>query len=643
MQLRIGNKTIGRDQPCYTIAEIGLNHNGRINIALKLIDEVAEAGFDAVKTQRRNLETLYRPSILDQSETADKGVQYIMPYLRSFELSDRDFAKVKEHAESLGLDFLCTPFDLESARFLVEEMELQCLKVASADLVNLPLLERLLGYNLPLLISTGMSTEDEVRTTYEYLKEKEAQYAFLHCNSNYPAPFQQINLKYLKKMKQDFDVPIGYSGHELGYAVSVAAVAMGADMVERHVTLDRTMEGPDHAASLEPTGFKKMVRDIKNIETAMGSGGRSLSRGEVMNRQALGKSLVAARDLDSGDIVTKLDIQSLSPGDGLSPQRYFDLINKKISRKINKGEPFLVSDVETDAVDIVGSVEFPYGAIARWHDLQFMLDNFEPTIVEIHMTAQDMDERPTLQGITEAELVIHMPEHYGNLLLDLCSLEEDHRRWSVDRVKEAASLTVEVAKHFNKTPDRPKMVVHPGAMSVDSFVGSAEILQMHDQIQRSLDELEGIEVEIMLENLPPFPWYLGGQWFTNYTLSAKDMLAIIKGRDLGITFDTSHSQLYCNWAGVDIVDEFRSLMPAIRHLHVSDASGTDGEGLQIGRGNIPWERVAPFLFGKDVVIMPEIWLGHLNGMAGMHEALFHLQMLWKKWKNESSSLPNPSH
>ena len=148
MELHIGGRFIGDNHPCYTIAEIGLNHNGRLDIAKKLIDQVAEAGFDAVKTQRRNLQSLYRPSILNETETADKGVQYIMPFLKRFELSDRDFFKVKEHAEACNLDFLCTPFDLESARFLVKEAELRCMKVASADMVNLPILEGFLEYGL---------------------------------------------------------------------------------------------------------------------------------------------------------------------------------------------------------------------------------------------------------------------------------------------------------------------------------------------------------------------------------------------------------------------------------------------------------------------------------------------------------------
>ncbi|HPN13926.1 MAG TPA: TIM barrel protein, partial [Spirochaetota bacterium] len=185
--------------------------------------------------------------------------------------------------------------------------------------------------------------------------------------------------------------------------------------------------------------------------------------------------------------------------------------------------------------------------------------------------------------------------------------------------------------HFSKTPSKPKMVVHPGAMSVDNFLNSKSIEKQRDAIQRSLDELAKINVDIMIENLPPYPWYLGGQWFTNYGMSSSDMIEIVRNRNLGITYDISHSYLYCNWMKIDIYEEMKALLPIIKHLHVSDASGIDGEGLQIGLGDVPWERLASFLFSSGLVIMPEIWLGHLHGMSGMNEALFMLQNLWNTY------------
>lgn len=629
-EITIDGIKIGDGSPCYLIAEIGLNHNGRLDLAKKLVDVAADAGFNAVKTQRRNLATLYRPGILDETERADKGVQYVMPFLKNFQLPDRDLVKLKEYAESKGLTFMCTPFDFESYEYIVNELGSGAIKIASADLPNLPLLARYTGKKIPMIISTGMSTEEEINNTYKFLDEHGVEFAFLHCNSNYPAPFQQINLNYMLKMKEMFNIPVGYSGHELGIAVSIAAAALGANIIERHITLDRTMEGPDHAASLEPTGTKKLARDIRCIEMSMGRKERSLSRGEVMNRQSLGKSLVAARDIKEGETITEKDFMTMSPGDGLSPQKYKELINKTITRPMKRGDIFLASDISGKAGGFCSDVSFKYGVIARWHDIKFLLDNFKPAIIEVHMTADDMNHRPDIKEQVAPELVVHMPEHYGTSLLDICSRDEDHRKWSVERVREAARLTLEVAPLFKNTPVKPKMVVHPGAMSVDSFLPSSEVQKLRDQAQRSLDELEGLEVEMMLENIAPFPWYLGGQWFTNYSISGDDMLELVKGRGYGITFDTSHMQLYCNWKNIDIVDEFKKVKSVLRHIHVADASGIDGEGLQIGMGNLPWDRLAPEMFGCGIVIMPEIWLGHLHGMAGMNEALFKLQQMWEK-------------
>jgi sialic acid synthase SpsE/sugar phosphate isomerase/epimerase len=631
-ELQLKGRVIGENHPCYIIAEIGLNHNGRLDYAKKLVDMACDAGFDAIKTQRRDLKGLYRSGILGNTEKADKGVQYVMPFLKKFELSNHDLVELKNYTIHKGIDFLCTPFDLPSLEFLIRDVGIDCVKIASADLVNIFMIKEVLRYGLPLLISTGMSTEQEIIFVYNFLKENNAKFACFHCNSNYPAPFAQINLRYMLRMKELFDVPVGYSGHELGIAVSIAAVAMGANMIERHITLDRTMEGPDHPASLEPPGFSKLVRDIRNTEKAMGGPRRFMSRGELMNRFTLGKSLVATREIHSEEIIKEEDVTVLSPGDGLSPLKYDMLIGKKINRNIKQHQPFLSMDLENVSSNIFKDVSFPYGCIARWHDLEFLLNNYKPKIIEIHMTAQDIEEVPALNGGFDTEIVIHMPEHYGNQLLDLCALDENVRSWSLERVTESAALLVNISKHFTKTPSRPKMVVHPGAMSVDGFLDEKSIMKQRDAMQRSLDELAPIDVDIMIENLPPYPWYLGGQWYTNYAMSSADMIEIVRDRSLGITYDISHSYLYCNWAKVDLDVEMKTLLPIIKHLHVSDASGIDGEGLQVGIGDVPWESIAPYIFSSGLVIVPEIWLGHLHGMSGMNEALFNLQKMWKSYK-----------
>ena len=317
--LRIGEHLVGEGNPCFVIAEAGVNHNGSLEMALRLVDAAADAKADAVKFQKRNLASLYPERLLKDPNQAEWAFQYLLPLLKQAELTQDEFRSIHAHCAKRRIRFMCTPWDEESLRFL-ESLGIEAYKVASADLVNLPLLEQLCATGKPLILSTGMATWDEIRQTVEFLKGRQAQFALLHCVSTYPAPFENLNLRFLGTLKA-LGVPVGYSGHERGIAVPVAAVALGACIVEKHLTLDRSLPGPDHAASLEPPGFEKLVRDIRNIESALGGPDKALSTMELLNRQVLGKSLVAARDLAPGTTITREMIKVCGPGKGLSPQR----------------------------------------------------------------------------------------------------------------------------------------------------------------------------------------------------------------------------------------------------------------------------------------------------------------------------------
>ncbi len=274
--MKIGDRLIGDGQPTYVIAEIGVNHNGFLDLALKLIDVAVEAGADAVKFQKRNLEKVYARKYLDNANSGEKTLRYLLPILQQVELTNEAFYTIVDRCRAIGITFLCSAFDTDSADFL-DGLGVPAFKVASADLTNLPLLNHLASKGKPLILSTGMSHMHEVEITVDFLKQKGVDFALLHCNSTYPASFEDINLRFMNQLRR-FNVPVGYSGHERGIAVSTAAAVMGASILERHLTLDRTMEGPDHAASLEPQGFTKMVRDIHQVTIALGTGRRNLSR-----------------------------------------------------------------------------------------------------------------------------------------------------------------------------------------------------------------------------------------------------------------------------------------------------------------------------------------------------------------------------
>lgn len=626
--IKIGDTFIGDDFPTYIIAEIGVNHNGILPLAIELIDAAVSAGADAVKFQKRNLERLYAKKYLDNANSGEKTLRYLLPILQSVELTDEAYLEIVEYCRQKKITFLCSAFDEQSADF-VDALGVPAFKVASADMTNLPLLEHLIGKGKPLIISTGMSSMDEVRFTVNYLQEQNAEFALLHCNSTYPAAFEDINLKFMECLGE-FGVPVGYSGHERGIAISTVASALGACIIERHITLDRTMDGPDHAASLEPHGFKKMVRDIRQVKSAMGTGEEKfISRGEILNREVLGKSLVAARRVEPGEEITPGMVMVKGPALGISPQKYKDLIGRKVNRVIEAEEPFTEGDLGIDIeLDMEHTLPLKWGFTVRFRDFEDTLI-YKPKMLEFHFTDQDLDEKYP-GGDHELLLVVHAPEFFERTLVDLCTEDFRQRQQSVDLIQKTINLTREMASHFS---GKPKVVVHTGGMSLDHPIENRD--QLYSNLCTSVSELDYSGVELLLENLPPHPWYFGGQWLTNAFMDAYEIRDFIRPLGLKMCFDTSHAKLYCNWVHSDFYEQVRVLLPFIDHLHLSDGAGLDGEGLQIGEGNIDWVHFFEVIGagrpdGYHGTMIPEIWRGHQRGNEGFVIAIRRLSEAYFK-------------
>ncbi len=621
--IKIGDRLVGDGQPTYIIAEIGVNHNGFLDLALKLIDVAVDAGADAVKFQKRKLDKLYAKKYLENANAGEKTLRYLLPILQQVELSDEDYYRIVEHCQQRGITFLASAFDAESADFL-EGLGVPAYKVASADLTNLPLLDHLAQKGKPLILSTGMSHMHEVELTVDFLKERGVEFALLHCNSTYPAAFEDINLRFMDKLRR-FGVPVGYSGHERGIAVSTVAASLGASIIERHLTLDRTMDGPDHAASLEPQGFKKMVRDIRQVALALGTGEEKfISRGEILNREVLGKSLVAARRIQPGEVITAEMVTVKGPALGLSPQNYTRLVGRVAERVIEEDEPFLERDLGVKIeLDTESVLPMDYGFTVRFRDFKEMLP-YKPRMLEFHFTDQDLDEEYSGEDFSAAsaqplKLVVHAPEFWDRTLVDLCSQDERQRLGSRELLQKTINLTRSMAPYFVGVP---KVVIHPGAMSLDHPIKDKDAL--YKNLQRSVNELDYDGVELLLENLPPHPWYFGGQWLTNAFMDACEIRDFITSMGLKFCYDSSHHKLYCNWAHVDFYEQLTILLPYIGHLHLSDGAGLDGEGLQIGEGAIDWVHFFRVLGEYHGTMIPEIWRGHQRQGEGFLIAIQRL-------------------
>ncbi|MCF7802171.1 MAG: N-acetylneuraminate synthase family protein [Candidatus Marinimicrobia bacterium] len=345
--LTLGDNTISEASPAYIIAEIGINHQGDVKIARELIYEAAHAGADAVKFQKRNVDRILTREGLEMPyENPNSFGKTYGEHKRALELSEADYRELLSFANEMNVDFAASGWDEESADFL-DELPVAFFKMASADLTNLPLLAHTAQKGKPIILSTGMANLDMVKQAVALVKKYTDQVAILQCTSTYPSKFDEINLRVMDMYRKTFPgMVIGYSGHELGIAISEAAVALGAKIVERHFTLDRTMKGGDHAASLEPGGLSKLIRDIRHIEESLGNGEKVIQASEKPYIRKLTKSVVSTIAIPKGSRITREMLITKGPGTGISPARIEELVGKTAKNDLQVDVVIREEDIE---------------------------------------------------------------------------------------------------------------------------------------------------------------------------------------------------------------------------------------------------------------------------------------------------------
>lgn len=326
------------------IAEAGVNHNGDLNRALELVHVAKEAGADFVKFQTFKADKLVSPTAKKaeyQQKNLKDGDDSQFSMLKKLELSEDQHERIIDECNRVGIKFLSTAFDVDGLHYL-NTLGIPLFKVPSGEITNFPYLKTLAGFGKPVILSTGMSTLDEIKDALEVLLEHGlslSQITVLHCNTEYPTPMKDVNLKAMLTIGNELGVNIGYSDHTMGIEVPIAAVAMGATVIEKHFTTDRNLQGPDHKASLEPDELKAMVSAIRNIELALsGDGIKAPSESEIKNIFIARKSLHTAREIKAGEQITELDLIALRPGSGISPMKINDILGKKVTRQIGAYE-----------------------------------------------------------------------------------------------------------------------------------------------------------------------------------------------------------------------------------------------------------------------------------------------------------------
>lgn len=322
------------------IAEAGVNHNGDINLAYKLVDAAKAAGADVVKFQTGKAE-LVVSRFAEKAEYQKKttGAQESqLEMCRKISLEYEDFIHLNEYCNKVGIEFLSTPFEIESVYFL-QGLGCRMWKVPSGEITNYPYLVEIAKTGKPVIMSTGMCTLNEVQAAMEVLRYNGAgEVTLLHCTTEYPAPYNDVNLRAMDTLREEFHVKVGYSDHTPGIEVPVAAAARGAVVIEKHFTLNRNMDGPDHKASLEPGEFKQMVDNIRHIEVALGDGEKTPADSEIKNIAIARKSIVAKRDILKGEMLTEENITTKRPGSGISPMRWTEIVGTKAVRDFKEDE-----------------------------------------------------------------------------------------------------------------------------------------------------------------------------------------------------------------------------------------------------------------------------------------------------------------
>ena len=345
--LQIESTKIHDGGDCYVIAEIGHNHQGKMETAKELFRAAKECGVDAVKLQKRDNRSLYTREMYDKPYDNENSFGATYGEHREFlEFGMSEYKELQGFARELGLAFFATAFDFRSADFLAE-LNTPAFKIASGDLRNIPLLKYVAGFQKPVIVSTGGGTIDDVQRAYDAVMPINSQLAILQCTAGYPCAFEEMNLRVITSFRERFpDVVVGLSSHDSGIAMVVGAYILGARIIEKHFTLNRAMKGTDHAFSLERGGMRRVVRDLKRVRSALGDGVKSTYQSEVAPLLKMGKKLVAAADLPANHVIRREDIAIKSPSDGLQPYELDRVLGKVTRRPLKEDENIAVEDLD---------------------------------------------------------------------------------------------------------------------------------------------------------------------------------------------------------------------------------------------------------------------------------------------------------
>lgn len=599
----------------FLIAEIGINHNGSLDTARKLIHEAAIAGASAVKFQYRNLSRTYGEG------SNEIGDEILRKEIYENYISPEDMLCLLEQGKSEKLKVGISFFDVEDVKdFDSKISEFDFFKIPSVELTNLELINALLQFKKMVFISTGAHNEEEIEHTFKALPK--SGWVPLHCVSNYPVIDINAKLGYIEFMRNKWGRDVGYSSHDKDWEICLLAIGRGVKIIERHITLDKNTIGLDHSTSSTPQEFHRLSTYLAHSDLiTSGNSPRSANQGELINRQNLGKSFFAIRDINENEKVQSNDFAYRHPNTGVSRFRFGQLIGQPITRSLKRGgvlaESNLLPREVLDYQTIARCNELSISLPIRLHDYLSISRTFRLNNYELHLSFGELDKlQDFLPDDRAHKFSIHLPDYLNSKqLINPFSLNQELRRDSREAFLKVGNFASRLLKSQNG------QVLLVSSLSIidtnkEDFYSQCKTLQ---------DEFASRGLTLCFQWLPPFAWYFGGSEPLTVFNNEEDLPFILKN-NLNVCLDTSHLLMGANFFGFKPEFIVNQLAGLIKHYHFADARGFDGEGYQLGEGD---PNHVDFLM--DVIIKPEVkvvevWQGHLDLYSGFYKALRSIEV-----------------
>ena len=642
------------------ISEIGINHNGSLNIAKKLIRHSKEINCNYVKFQIRNIKEIYHPDFLKDSTNSENGNQYIFNEIKKTNLKKNNFLSLFKYAKKNKIKVMVTPFDLKSLK-ICKRKEVDAIKIGSPDFDNIQLIINAFKLKKPLFLSTGMADDNEI----DLMKINLIKYniynvpvTIFHCVSSYPPNEDEINLKYIKNLIQKFpNYKIGYSGHERGFTPSLISMYFGSEVIERHITLNKKLNGPDHNSSLTKNEFKELIDRSKLIfneqrknllsinsflkkyklisgKSAIGKFKKSVSLNSKFNKKILGKSAVYKNKFKKNKIINIKDLKFVSPGKGISGLEFNNFKNRKLFKGVNKNQYVSIEDFDKNTGkkferNKIYTMNKKWGLIGRLGDYEQFIDD-KADLIEIHLTWRELINPRIIKKKYNTELIIHAPEYFNDQLVDFTSDNKKILNNSFEMIEYLKKLVDEIKNNFMYDERKgPKVILHPGGHSEKSDFNLNKITK-YKNLFKNIKKIQSKNYNLLLENMPPYPWYYGGKFYQHIFTDTKEIKKFCNEAEINICYDTSHAKLSSNMLGKNFKNFTKDILPNIEYLHISDAAKVYQEGLQIGKGEIDFKMFFELVKNLNVNFVPEIWNGHLDNGRGFKFAMYEIEKIMKK-------------